>query len=187
MNESSRTDRDNRLLDRLKQGDENALKEIVGIYYVPLCVYSVRFTENEQESEDIVQDLFIRIWEKRLYEKISNLRMYLFISVHNLSIAYAKSHMIHDALEDIESKETNPWDEGLTEEEISGRIQALRDSLKKLSPKEHKILFRIIIDEQKYKDVADEMGISVNTVKIHLKRAMQKLRNKNLLFFIYFY
>lgn len=89
----SKTDRDNKLLDRLKNGDENALKEIVDIYYVPLCMYSVQFVESEQESEDIVQELFVRIWEKRLFEKITNLKMYLFISVRNTSVAFGEKSL----------------------------------------------------------------------------------------------
>lgn len=79
-------------MERLKGGDENALKEIFDIYYEPLCIYSVQFTEQELESEDIVQDLFIRIWEKHLYKGINHLAMYLFFAVRNKSIAYAKRH-----------------------------------------------------------------------------------------------
>ena len=46
---------------------------------------------------------------------------------------------------------------------------------------------QIIVNDRKYKDVAEDMNVSVNTVKIHLKRAMKKLRDTNLLLLVYFY
>ena len=95
-------ERDNRLLERLKVGDETALKEIFDIYYMPLCIYSVQFTEQELESEDIVQDLFIRIWEKRLYQNITQLGMYLFFAVRNQSLAYARKHGLYEDVEELE-------------------------------------------------------------------------------------
>lgn len=184
---SSNTDRDRQLLDRLKQGDENALKEIVDLYYTPLCVYSVQFTECEQESEDIVQDLFIRIWEKRLFDNITNLRMYLFISVHNMSVAAAKHHNNYEDIEELESMSYQSWEDGFTEDDIAEKRLRLQESLKKLSPKEYDVLIRIIINDRKYKEVAEEMGVSVNTIKMHLKRAMKKLRNEEMMLLIYFF
>lgn len=183
----SKIDRDNKLLDRLKNGDENALKEIVDIYYAPLCMYSVQFTENEQESEDIVQELFVRIWEKRLFEKITNLKIYLFISVRNSSVAFVKNHYNREGIDDLEMETLYDWDDDFSEDVIADKRRQLTELLKKLSPKEYEVLMKIIVNEKKYKEVAQEMEVSVNTVKMHLKRAMKKLRSEGLLLFIYFF
>ena len=67
------------------------------------------------------------------------------------------------------------------------RQHVLENSLKKLSPNEYEVLMQIIVNDRKYKDVAEDMNVSVNTVKIHLKRAMKKLRDTNLLLLVYFY
>lgn len=183
----SKTDRDNKLLDRLKNGDENALKEIVDIYYVPLCMYSVQFVESEQESEDIVQELFVRIWEKRLFEKITNLKMYLFISVRNTSVAFVKNHYNREGIDDLDMESLCDWNDDFSEDLLSEKRRQLKELLKKLSPKEYEVLMKIIVNEKKYKEVAQEMEVSVNTVKMHLKRAMKKLRSEGLLLFIYFF
>ena len=180
-------ERDNRLLERLKGGDENALKEIFDIYYEPLCIYSVQFTEQELESEDIVQDLFIRIWEKHLYKGINHLAMYLFFAVRNKSIAYAKRHGLYEDIEEIEESAYSSWEEGFTEEEIAEKRRRLHTTLRRLSPKEYTVLTEIIVNDKRYKQVAEEMNISVNTVKTHLRRAMQLLRKEGTLALIPFF
>lgn len=184
---SSNTDRDRQLFDRLRNGDEKALKELVDIYYAPLCLYSAQFTEDEQESEDIVQDLFVRIWEKRLTEQITNLKMYLFVSVRNMSIAFVRKHHINEQIDDLEPETLSEWDDDFSEEALAEKRRQLEESLKKLSPKEYEVLIRIVVDQKKYREAAEEIGVSVNTVKILLRRAMKKLRSENLLLFIFFY
>lgn len=183
---ATNTDRDIQLLERLKEGDEEALKAIFDIYYEPLCVYSVQFTEQEPASEDIVQDLFIRIWEKKLYRNITHLSMYLFFSVRNESIAFAKRQGHYEDIADLEESAYADWDEGFSEKDIAERRQKLHSSLQRLSPKEYTVLTEIIIHDKRYKQVADEMNISVNTVKTHLRRAMQSLRKDGTLLLLPF-
>lgn len=174
------------LLERLKEGDEDALKEIFDIYYEPLCFYSVQFTGEESESEDIVQDLFIRIWEKKLYRNITQLKIYLFMAVKNESIKRIKSHGYYESIEELEELSYDSWNEGFTEEDITERHQRLQVTLQKLSPKEYQVLTEIFVHDKRYKQVAEEMHISINTVKTHLKRAMKILRNDGTLCLIPF-
>ena len=76
---------------RLKAGDEAAFKCLFEHYYVPLCLYSVQITESPEDSEDIVQDFFVRFWEKGFYRTVdTNLKSYLFNAVRNLSFNYLK-------------------------------------------------------------------------------------------------
>lgn len=180
-------ERDNRLLDRLKGGDEGALKEIFDIYYEPLCIYSVQFTERQLESEDIVQDLFIDIWEKRLYQGISHLAMYLFYAVRNKSVAYARKQGLYEDIEDLEESSYATWEEGFSEDLIAEKRRKLHATLRQLSPKEYEVLTEIIIYDKRYKQVAEEMNISVNTVKTHLRRAMKALRKDGALLLIPFF
>lgn len=178
--------RDKDLLIRLKEGDEDALKEIFDIYYESLCVYSVQITEQESESEDIVQDLFIRIWVKKLYRNITNLHTYLFLAVRNESIKYAKQNNSYEDIKDLEELAYDSWDDNFAEEAIAEKRNKLNDTLQKLSPKEYQVLTEIIVNDKHYQEVADEMHISINTVKTHLKRAMKTLRNDGTLYLIPF-
>ena len=130
---------DDNILGRL-ENDEKAFKELVDAYYTPLCVYSVQFTDSLEVSEDIVQDFFVRFWEKKLY------RTYIM--------------------------DVNPDDE-VPEEQLA----RLRHYLQQLSPQEYRILMEVVVHNKKYKEVAAELGISVNTVKTHLSHALKYLRS----------
>lgn len=175
------------LLDRLKSGDETALREVFDIFYTALCVYSVQFTDDESEAEDIVQDIFVRIYEHRLYMHIKQLRTYLYLSVRNESIAAARRRFLRHDIEPLEALAYMADDEPMDEASITARRDRLRESLSHLPPKEYAVLTEIILNNKQYKQVAAEMGVSVNTVKTHLRRAMQQLRKEKTLIFLPFF
>jgi len=171
------SDRDKTILEQLKKGDENALKSLFDAYYSVLCLYSVQITESLHQSEDIVQELFINLWEKKLYNNIeTGLRLYLFYSVRNQSITFAKKNSKYSDLQDVEEQSYTPIDDAYDEEDIENRYERLHKSLDKLSTQEYKVLTEIVLNGKKYKEVADDLNISVNTVKTHLGRALKALR-----------
>lgn len=177
--------RDGVLLENLKGGSEAAFKELFDAYYPVLCIYSVQITESKTQSEDIVQELFVKIWDKKLYLHIKNLKVYLFYSVRNLSIACAKRNNLYLDIQDLEEDVYSPIDDVYDDEELQMKREKLQASLAKLSPQESKVLMEIILNGKKYKEVASELNVSINTVKTHLNRALKLLRkDKDLFLFI---
>ena len=67
---------DDNILGRL-ENDEKAFKELVDAYYTPLCVYSVQFTDSLEVSEDLVQDFFVRFWEKNRHKAQRKAKFYI--------------------------------------------------------------------------------------------------------------
>lgn len=168
---------DDHILSNLKQGNEKALKEIVEKYYNQLCVYSVQYTDSLEASEDIIQEFFIRLWEKKLYLNVSsNLKSFLFNSVRNASIDYLRKHQPYRFVE-IE-EDAHITDLELDDTEPEEQVRYLQHYLKQLTPQEHKVLMEIVVHNKKYKEVADELGLSVNTIKTHLSRALKFLRSQ---------
>lgn len=169
------------LLDELKSNNESALRKLFDRYYIPLCLYSFQITDSFEQSEDIVQDYFISFWEKKLYNKIStDLKSYLFHSVRNMSLtAIVKRNP--NIIEEFEEASHSPIEDKYDEEELKLKKKYLYAELKTLSKQEYKILVSIILENKHYRDVASELGISVNTVKTHLSRALKHLRKKELL------
>ncbi|WP_353123810.1 RNA polymerase sigma factor [Dysgonomonas capnocytophagoides] len=180
-----RREQDDIILKRLKNGEEAALKSLFDVYYYTLCIYSVQITESLEQSEDIVQELFINLWEKKLYNNINvSLGVYLYYAVRNQSIAYVRKNLHYLAIEDLEEESYSPVDDLYNEEELKIRYDKLYQTLKELSPQEYKVLTEIVINGKKYKEVASDLNISVNTVKTHLGRALKTLRkNKSFTFF----
>ena len=75
---------DLQILEKLKKGNPKAFKELFNLYYMPLCIYSLKYCDSFQLAEDIVQDLFVQIWDKKLYMKLEEaISPYLFKAVKN--------------------------------------------------------------------------------------------------------
>lgn len=172
---------DRKLLDLLLKGDEKALGMVVDRYYTSLCIYSAGITGNPQESEDIVQELLVNMWEKKLFRNISSLKTYLYIAVRNRSVESVKLSRSYECLESVEAEIIGEMDEDFLGEDYDGRVRDLYESFSRLSPNEYKVLMKIIVESCRYRDVADELGVSVNTVKEYMKRAMRKMRRDDLI------
>ncbi len=170
---------DKEILEKFETNGESGLKLLFDVYYLPLCLYSVQITDSFEQSEDIVQDLFIVFWEKRLYKSIkSNLRNYLFSSVKHSSYAFLQKNNFVP-IKEIEESSYFYIEEIYDQEELEEKKRRLYEELKKLSVQEYKVVNAIIVQRKKYKEVAEEMDISVNTVKTYLFRALKQLRSNS--------
>jgi RNA polymerase sigma-70 factor (ECF subfamily) len=179
LNKLNKKEKD--ILDALKQGNESAVSALFETLYRPLCVYSVQITDSLESTEDIVQDIFLRFWEKKIYLSIQeNLRSYLFNAVRNASVDYLRRKRPF-AMEDIEEFSYLPMEEDIDEEELLREKEKLHHVLQQLSPQEYSVLMSIVVENKKYKEVAEELQISVNTVKTHLSRALKFLRTQHVL------
>jgi RNA polymerase sigma-70 factor, Bacteroides expansion family 1 len=156
---------------------EKELKELMNKYYSQLCVVSVQYTDSLEIAEDIVQDVFLRFWEEnKLLSAETNPKAYLFRSVRNASIDYIRKNNYRVFI-DIE--ETNLIsDEEINEEELSSQYERLYRIISQLSPQERAVLNAIVVENKRYKEVAEEMNISVNTVKTYFARALRTLRKE---------
>ncbi|WP_395049777.1 RNA polymerase sigma factor [Flavobacterium sp.] len=170
---------DIQILEKLKEGDPLAYNQLFDKYYMPLCVYSLKFCDSFHLAEDIVQDLFVKIWDEKLYMKFDNpMSPYLFKAVKNNTLQLIKKESRY-LFNDIENIVNN-----LMEEEQLD-FAALEEERKKLLlqvealPEKSKEVFKaIVLENMKYKEVAERLDISVNTVKTHYSRALKQLRLK---------
>ncbi|WP_299549828.1 RNA polymerase sigma-70 factor [Seonamhaeicola sp.] len=165
------------ILEQLKLGNPSSYRELFDLYYMPLSVYALKFCDSFELAEDIVQELFIKIWDEKLYMKLEgSVSPYLFKSVKNNTLQAIKrrSKFRFEEIEDQVNKliEEERIDVEFLEEEktkLISQIEAL--------PEKSKQVFKaIVLENLKYKEVAEELGVSVNTVKTHYSRALKKLR-----------
>ena len=157
----------------LNEGNSEGLKKLFRIYYKPLCVYAMNFLDSFEESEDIVQEIFVKFWENfqsRHFE--GSLRAYLFSSVQyacGQEMKKKKKYSFEacELLEDLED---------YNDTEFEKEYRYLYEELNRLPEQCRKVFESIILQDMKYKEVAASMGISVNTVKTHFSRALKQLR-----------
>lgn len=178
---------DGEILSHLISEKRTAFKELFDRYYMPLCLYSVQITDSYETSKDIVQEFFVSFYEKKLYRNVrESLKHYLFYSVRNASLAYLKEKKVL-WLEEVEEVYNLP-EEDVNEEELLRQQSVLYEKLQQLPPQGLKVFEEIIFHGKKYKEVADELGISVNSVKTQFSRALKRMRdslNSLILFLLY--
>ncbi|MDH5826274.1 sigma-70 family RNA polymerase sigma factor [Sphingobacterium faecium] len=167
------------MLDKKIYNKEEIFKEIVHSYYAQLCAFSVQFTDSLVVSEDLVQDVLLSFWEEKKYLLAKeSLRSYIFMSVRNASIDYVRKNRLRIF---IDLEEANYLaEEEISESELQLQHHYLHQLLDKLPKQERRVLLAIVVENKKYKALAEEMGISVNTIKTHFSRAMKFLRKNNI-------
>lgn len=162
-------------------------RALFDIYYTPLCLFSLQITDDFDASEDIVQTFFIHFWEKDItLDANTRLRPYLFTAIRNNTLLYIKrNHNLGTSIGEISNLSESLLQEFMeledNQEELACRENELYQALQTLSDQERKVLEQVVIEEKSYKEVAEVLGISVNTMKTHLRRAMKKLRFYKLL------
>lgn len=166
------------ILEKLKLGDSSAYKELFDLYYMPLSIYSLKYCDSFELAEDIVQDLFIKFWDEKIYLKLEqSISSYLFKAVKNNSLQAIKKQNKY-FFEEIEDQVNVLMEEEYLDMEfLEKEKKKLYKEIEALPLKSKEVFIAIVLENQKYKEVALELGVSVNTVKTHYSRALKQLRN----------
>ena len=164
---------DNHILYSLNTNKNNGLKLLFKRYYKPLCVFAIKYVDDLDLSEDLVQEIFIKIWQKNDFSSSTNLSAYLFTAVKNSCIDYLrKEHPLYVTV----FEEPMVIEDYYTEVEIVERNRKLMKAVGNLPEKTREVFKAVVFYNMKYKEVAEEMDVSVNTVKSNLGRAYRQLR-----------
>ncbi len=148
------------------------MESLYKLYYRPLCMYAMHYLEDEMLVEDIVQECFIRFWEKSGKGRIEHPKSYLYMMVRNSSLDALRKKS--DSQEDIEAAAEQIDDERLQEDSlIEARLWTAIDSL---PTKCRKVFLLAKRDGKSYEEISDELGISTNTVRNQVSKALRILR-----------
>ncbi len=148
------------------------MESLYRFYYRPLCMYAMHYLQDEMLVEDIVQDCFIKFWEKSKTETIDFPKQYLYRMVRNACLdAIRKMPDNQDVLEKAEKQ----IDEELQQESfIEARLWTAIDSLPE---KCRKVFLLAKRDGKSYEEISDRLGISTNTVRNQVSKALKILRD----------
>jgi len=166
------------LFSSLKAGEERAFEKLFRNYYVPLCYYASKILQNDGAAEEIVQDFFLRLWEKRADIEIeTSLKNYFFRSVKNLCLNQIKHENVKiqhvkSVISEAESTEySDHFQEVNLQKDIEKSIAAL--------PEKRREIFRLSREEGlKYREIADKLNISIKTVEAQMGLAIKTLRDR---------
>ena len=166
------------LLSCIAAGDESAFRKIYDTYRPKIYAYALRLTEHESIADDIIQDVFLKVWINRhSLVNITNFNAWLY--------AIARNH-IADAMKAIAKERTshkqwgqaipigvNPVEEAMADKENQ---RLLQQALNQLSPQQ-RLIYNLTRDAgAKHAEIAGQLNISRNTVKTHLVHALRTIR-----------
>ncbi|MCV6629886.1 MAG: RNA polymerase sigma-70 factor [Flavobacteriaceae bacterium] len=170
--------RDAKWITKIKKGDLDAFRYLYEEYYHWLCVYLYNLSHNKQLSEDLVHDVFIKLWDKR--EKIlitTSIKSYLFRTCHNEFLQELRKNKRRQSVLDkirIDKLYAVFEEEAKGEKEL--KYKKLEKLIAQLPPRCREIFVKSKLHRLKYKEIADELGISIKTVETQMSKALHILR-----------
>lgn len=175
------------LFEKLKEGQKKAFDYFFERYYQGLCVYSDKIIGSESVSKDIVQDFFVRLWEKRKDIAIgTNVKSYFIRSVHNRCMDYLSHQTVRATHAEYQRFSTN--DDDLMEYPLLDfeLKQIIDKSIARLPNGIRETFILNRFEGLSYQQIADQENISVKTVEYRMGKALTQLR-KSLSDYLYLF
>jgi RNA polymerase sigma-70 factor (ECF subfamily) len=157
-------------------GSVDAYKNIFELYYRPLCSFAKKYVLDLAIAEDIVQDLFVKLWEQRNNILLkTSAKSYLFQSVKNECLNYLKHQNVQESYKThIANVSTDDFfHDKLEEEEVN--LLVFR-TIQSLPPRCRKIFELSRFEGKSFEEIAQELSISKNTIKNQLVNALKHIR-----------
>lgn len=154
-------------------------------HYRPLCLHALHFMGNVEEAEDVVQDTFASLWDKReQLESIKSVKAYLYTAVRNNCLTRLRDAKPTTPLDQLPSEALLSEEEQVERAEMEARIWKMIDEL----PERRREVFLMAKrDGMSYKEIAKETGLTMKTIENHVFRAMRSLRSKDMNAFLFFF
>jgi RNA polymerase sigma-70 factor, ECF subfamily len=173
------TREDNTLIERITLHDDyRAFEVLFHKYYNRLCRYAHSIIRKYDAAEEIVNDVFLKIWRTReLFVIRSSVQAYLVTATRNLTIdrvraAMRQRHKSEEIMGDFIGDYASPY-EAIVGEEVHSIIENSINAL----PPQGKLIFRMSRDKgMTYNEIADLLGLSIKTIETHMGRSLRVLR-----------
>lgn len=172
------------LIDRVKSDDQKALEHLFSIYYARLNDFAKNVVKDDVISQDIVQEVFVKVWENRSKIESLNLDAFFFRMVRNRCIDYIKHlRVVNKRMQDIQISSkyeelyridfigNEPY--VLIEQELKTKIEK---TIQSLPERCREVFIMSRMDGLKNKEIAERLDINIKNVERHLNRALQTFR-----------
>lgn len=178
----------------LAQRDETAFEQVFKTHFKRLHAYAFTILRNEGEAEEMVQQVFFKLWDRNVRKDsfgenltlTGSVSAYLYRAVHNESLNYIKhqkvrsNHQLHVAYS-MKNEVEHPAKKVMARE-LEKKIHTALNEL----PEQCRTIFQMSrFDELKYREIAAKLGISVKTVENQMGKALKLLREKLVDFLIF--
>lgn len=166
------------ILERLKQGDRHAFDLVFKSYWDPLLIYLSKLVKDRTDAEDLLQNIFVNLWNKSQSSEIQHLHTWLYGAARKSALFYHRTQgnqkkLIASILDYIQVEGFS-----LSEQQQEKELQQIIDREIEQLPAKMKEVFLLSRQEQlSYKEIAERLEISDQTVKKQISNALSILRN----------
>lgn len=166
------------LVIRLIAGDEDAFCELYAAYKNRLIYFAMRFLKSREYAEDIFQDAFTVIWESRSFiNPDASFSSYLYTIVHNRILNQLRELESEDRLKSQILSQAVDYNNDTNNEIFANDLQGLISrALQQLTPRQREVFDMSREKQMSHKEIAEALGISVNTVQEHISVSLRVLR-----------
>jgi RNA polymerase sigma-70 factor (family 1) len=155
--------------------DKHALKLFYMTFYPSLCRFANKYLKTQEVSHDIVQDAFLYLWNKRQdFTTENQAKSYLYSFVRDRSLNYLRDKDVRQKIVNEKIESETFFRDNLIEEET---YQIISHAISDLSHQSQRVI-EFSLDGLKNREIADKLGVSINTVKTIKLRAFASLRDE---------
>ena len=166
------------LVSELKNHNEKAFRKLFDMYHQEIYAFSISLLKSKEHAQENVQDVFLKIWLHR--ENLNpdfSFKSFLFTIARNQAFNFlnkaANDRVLKEEIFYTSQKSSDQGDYSIREADCK---KLKKQAIKQLSPK-RKLIFKMSRKEGKsYEEISQELGISVNTVKSQMSKALESLR-----------
>lgn len=170
----------NELVINLKNGDSQSLELLFRRLYPQLCAFANKYLHDLDEAEEVVQEVFYRIWKNRKnLDEQQSIKAYLFTAVKNNCFSLLEHYKVKDKYSAVleyvyrTAENETAFHDSLVAHELE---RDFSKALEKLPPDCRKIFELSRFEGLKYHEIADRLNISIKTVETQMSRALAKIR-----------
>lgn len=165
-------------IERFRDGDHKAFRALYDIHFDSLYLFGLKYIPAQDVVEDIVQDTFIKVWERRedFYDELS-FKSFLYKSIRNACLNHFEHKKVKDKYINYQKVifgSDSFFSDSIIEEELN---QIIENTLNEL-PEASRDIYILYLNGLKNQEIADDLGISVNTVKTQKQRATKFLKHR---------
>ena len=159
----------------LLQGNEHVFREIFEKYHTRLCYFASTFLATDQDAEDVVQEAFAKLWQRREYfPDLNSIKAFLYITVKNRCLNIYKHGKV---VRKYEGSLEEEWESDAMIRIIESEVlENVFQALEKLPAGCRNVLHLSYFEGMKHKDIAHHLQVSVNTVKTQKTRGLHLLK-----------
>lgn len=166
------------LILRLIEGDEDAFCELYATYKNRLIYFAMRFLKSREYAEDVFQDAFTVVWQSRRFiNPDASFSSYLYTIIRNRILNQLRNAANEEKLKESILSQALDYTEDTKREVMLNDLKSLiSHALQQLTPRQREIFEMSREAQLSHKEIADKLGISVNTVQEHISTSLKLIR-----------